>query len=305
MSLFSRFFGKLDDDDPPKAKTLIANANIEEPLGLQVLFAEKVSLYPKKLTAALEAYDRGIRKVKCEFDPTLGKQGNLLGMVGWDQHVIKLVGFDAPMPKEAVELCVAPAHYPTALKKKAHAHKAHVLLYYAGYEESPIEQYVALAATAGVLTEFGAIVVLNESAHTSFPAHALSEADSEEGMLELLRTLPRPILYCGFVKHEVEDIPGVWMRTYGAPLLGFPDLAVHAAGHDEGERYFGIFNNVFCYLEDSGARLAPGNTMQIETEEYLKFRSPLKEEEFLESDGALLVIEIIKPDEINRKGNRK
>ena len=119
MSLISRFFGKLDDDDPPKGKTLVANAAIEEPLSLQVLFPKKVSLDAKKLAAAVERYDRSIGNAKCEIDPSLGEQGNLLGLLGWDKHVIKLVGFDAPMPREVVELCVAPAHYPAPLKKKA------------------------------------------------------------------------------------------------------------------------------------------------------------------------------------------
>ena len=40
--------------------------------------------------------------------------------------------------------------------------------------------------------------------------------------------------------------------------------------------------------------------MQIGSEEYLRFRMPEDDETFLESDGELLVAEIIGPDEINR-----
>jgi hypothetical protein len=299
MSVFSRFFGKSDDDDSG-AGELVANPNIEHPLSLQVLFPEPCPLDSEGLAEVFRLYHPSMSRARCEIDPTLNREGKMFGMVGWGKHVVRCVGFDLPMPAEAVEACIAPSHYPQELKQRAQSHKAHIILYYAGYEPSPVEQYVALAATAGVLARLGAIVVLNESGHTSFPASALSGSDSDGDMMNLLRTLPLPILYCGFVKHEVEGIPGVWMRTYGAPLLGFPDFAAHTAGHHEGQRYFDMFDNVFGYLRESGAQLAAGHTMQIGEEEYLRVRLPTEEETFLESEGELLVAEIIGPDEINR-----
>jgi len=45
-------------------------------------------------------------------------------------------------------------------------------------------------------------------------------------------------------------------------------------------------------------RLADGHTMQID-EEYLRFRAPNEEEEFLQSGAELLVVETITSDEIN------
>ncbi|HWQ93671.1 MAG TPA: DUF4261 domain-containing protein [Clostridia bacterium] len=299
MSVFSRFFGKTDADDSGDGQ-LVANPKIEHPLSLQVLFPEPFPLDSDRLAEAFRAYHRSMSRVRCEIDPTLSREGKVFGMIGWGRHVVRCVGFDLPMPTEAVEACVAPSHYPQELKQRARSHKAHVILYYAGYELSPLEQYVALAATAGVLARLGAIVVLNESGHTSFPASALSGADADGDIMDLLRTLPLPILYCGFVKHEVEEIPGVWMRTYGAPLLGLPDLAAHAAGHHEGQHYFDMFDNMFRYLMESGAQLAAGHTMQIGDKEYLRFRGPADDEGFLMSGGEVLVGEVIGPDEINR-----
>ena len=119
-------------------------------------------------------------------------------------------------------------------------------------------------------------------------------------MMELLRALPLSILYCGFVKLEVEGTPGVWMRTYGAPLLELPDFAAHATGHEEGQRYFDMFETIFGYLRESNARLAAGHTMQIAEDEYIRLRAPSEEEGFLQSDAKLLVVEVIGPDEINR-----
>ena len=298
MGIFSRFFGASGADDPGEGK-LVANPTIEHPLSLQVLFAESCLMNPERLAASFRAYHSSMARVRSEFDPALNREGKLFGMIGWGRHVVRCIGFDQPMPAEAVEACVAPAHYSQEWKQRARAHKAHVILYYAGYDASPLEQYVALAATAGVMARLGAIVVLNESAHTSIPAAALSEVDGD--MMDFLRTLPLLILYCGFVKHEVEGIAGVWMRTYGAPLLGLPDLAAHAAGHHQGQRYFDMFESVLGYLLESGAQLAAGHTMQIGQEEFLRFRGPTEEEAFLDSGGELLVAETISADEINRE----
>jgi hypothetical protein len=298
MSIFSRFFGMKDTGDLA-GRQLVAKPGIQHPLSLQVLFSDARWLDTDWLIGSLRSHHRSMSEAQCEIDPDLIQEGKVLGMVGWDKHVIRLVGFDVPYPAAAFEACVAPAHYSQELKQRARSHKAHVILYYVGQESSPFEQFVALAATAGALARLGAIVVLNESGHTSFPAAALSGSDSESDIMELLRELPLPILYCGFVKLEVEGVPGVWMRTYGAPLLGLPDLAGHATGHEEGQRYFDMFDSIFRYLRESSARLAGGHTLQIDEDEYLRFRVPNEEEEFLQRGAELLVIEAISRDEIN------
>ena len=299
MSIFTRFFGKKESDSIDGGQ-LTANLKIKSPLSLQVLFPDILPLDSTSLKATFREYHESMKGVRCEIAPELSKEGTLLGMVGWAKHVIRCVGFNRPMPADAVESCVAPSHYPQELKARARAPRSHVMLYYAGYESCPLEQYVALAAAAGALARLGALVVLNESGHTSFPAAALSGVDSDGDILELLHTLPLPILYCGFVKHEVEGIPGVWMRTYGVALLGLPDFAAHATGHNEGQRYFDVFDNIFRYLMDSGAKLAGGHTMQIDEDEFLRFRVPADQEQFLVTGDEVLVVELLNADEINK-----
>src|SRR5262249_41118036 len=219
---------------------------------------------------------------------------------GWGEHVIKVVGFDLPMPKEVVELCVAPSHYAQPLKDRARGHKSHALLWYAGRQGSVIEQFVALAAFAGALEGFGAVAVLNESARTSFPAAALSGKGIEGDVMEQLRTLPLPVLYCGFVKYDVPDDRQVWMRTYGAFVLGLPDFAAYTSGHHEGQRYFDMFDSIMRYMLNTGKRLAAGHTMQLGAHDYLRCRAPAESESWLESRGDVLVVEIIRADQINR-----
>ncbi len=210
MTIFSRFFGQSDKDD--RVAQLIANPQIDRSLGLEVLFDGPLRLTGSDLTAALRAFHPSMEDARCEIDSEMQAGGTLFGLAGWHKHVIKLVGFDNPMPAEVVEENVAPAHYDQELKDRTRSHASHVILYYGGYEESPHEQYVALATLAGVIAQFGGIVVINESAHTSFPAHALAGKNFDGDILELLRTLPLLILYCGFVKYEVEGVEGVWVR---------------------------------------------------------------------------------------------
>jgi Domain of unknown function (DUF4261) len=299
MGVMERFFGKGDPGEGGPA----ANTDTKNRLSLQLLFAGDLAanLDPRRLTRTLRSAHPSLAQAVFEIDDQTAAQGTPLGLAGWGDHVVQFVGFSVPMPKEVVERCVQPAHYGQALKQQARAHKAHALLYYGGREEDPLEQYVALAVVAGTLGAHGALVVLNEAAHTSFPAQALAPGRVEGDLLENLRGLPIPVLYGGFVKYNLPDSPDVWMRTYGNHLLGLPDLAFRAKGHDQGEWVFNTFSNILTYLRESGARFGVGHTMQVGDDTYLKLRAPRKEEYFLESDGELFVAELITADQVNRR----
>jgi hypothetical protein len=164
------------------------------------------------------------------------------------------------------------------------------MLFYAGEDKDPLEQYVALALVAVALATEGALVVLNESAHTSFPAQPLVP-EADEDLLELLRTLPLTTLYVGMVKLAVPGAEGVWMRTYGAPRMGLPDLAWHAQSDDEGRDTFELFSGLLEYLRASGARFADGHTAEWQ-ERQVRLRLPgRREKKFLDSPGQMFVLE--------------
>jgi len=298
VSIYNRFFGKRESDDRPD--DLVAGPKQEDGPALQVLFADRFRLDPAAVAGAMREYHPSMAGARCDIAGGLNEEGKLFGLAGWGGHVIQLVGFDVPMPRDPVETCIAPSHYSQSLKAQARAHKGHVLLWYTGREGSPVEQYAALAAFAGVLHRFGALVVLNESAHTSFPAAALAAEDVENDRMELLRTLPLPALYCGFVKYHDPNDPRVWMRTFGAHVLGLPDFAAHTNGHQEGDRYFSMFDSILRYMLNSGKRLAAGHTMQLGARDYLRCRAPTKDEPWLESKGEMLVVQVIQADQINR-----
>jgi len=299
LSLIDKFFGRRKPEERAP-EHLVANPAIEQPLSLQLLFSETQPFDSADLSRALRAFDRSTSAGRCEIDDELGREGKVFGLAGWRRHVVRFLGFDVPMPSHVVELCIAGAHYPGDLKQRAREHRAHVMLFYAGYEASPLEQYVALGVVAAVLGRKAGLVVLNEAGHTSLPIGMLHDIAASKNSCALLRELPLPYLYCGFVKHEVEDVRGVWMRTYGAPRLGLPDFAAHAAGHHEGQRYFDIFESVFRYALESGAHLSRGHTMQVGKKEYMRLRAPKLNESFLVKNGVLFVMEIIGADEIIR-----
>jgi hypothetical protein len=90
------------------------------------------------------------------------------------------------------------------------------------------------------------------------------------------------------------------MRTYGAHVLGLPDLAAYTRGHHEGQRYLDLYDSILRYLLKSGNRLAAGHTMQIGKDEFLRCRAPRADEPWLESKGEVLVTDIIRANQINQ-----
>jgi Domain of unknown function (DUF4261) len=310
MELQDRFFGKgvSQPGGPP-----VANPRLADPPSFQLLFPAPLDLNPDALALALRGYHPELAEATAELvrvpapPPMPGGPGGpagpagVMGLLAWGRHVVKLVGFDAPMPASAVERCVLPAHYDPVLKEEAYRHASHALLYYAGYEADPLEQHVALAAGAAALARFGATIAMNETAHTSIPAPALLPHEEDAGdTLRAIRSLPLPFLYAGFVKLEVEGEPGVWMRTYGCHAFRLPDLAIRAEGHHEGTATFGLFSNVLAYLRESGQTFAPGDTMGVGDGHFLRLRDRTPEEWFLESEGQMLVAEPVGADEVNK-----
>lgn len=307
--LFDRFFGK---GVPRLGGPAVANPRLAaDPVGLQCLFDGPLALDAGEVQKALRDYHPEMAAATAEFTavpPTDkphhpdGLHPALLGLLAWDRHVVKLVGFDSPMPRDAVEACVRPAHFHPNYKQLAYEHQSHVMLYYAGYDHDPLEQYVALAACAGALGYFGASFVLNETGRTAIPAAALHPHEEDAGdMLGSLRKFPLPFLYCGFVKLEVEGTPGVWMRTYGAHRFGLPDFAYLAPGHEHGSALFEIFGNMLAFLRRTGKHFAPGHSMQLGDDLYFRLRARSPEEWYLESDGTMLVAERIGADEVKQE----
>jgi hypothetical protein len=297
MSFLSRFIGQRDSAEPGSPFQI--NTNLKDPLRLQVLMERPLQLQSLQFMPAVQACHESMKNARCQVDPELCVEGGVMGLIGWANHVIRLVSLNCPMPYDSIDWCINPANYPEPLKTRARAHQFHVLLHYAGYESDPMEQYVALASLAGVLSKFGAIVVMNEIAHTSFPAAALSVSERDEDVLEMLRSLPLLFLYCGFVRIQVVDMDGIWMRTFGAYRLGLPDLAILAGDASEGTKISEMFETILSSFRQSGTIIADGHTLPLGEDLHLRFRSPIRQEFFLENKGPLFIIEPVRSNEIS------
>ena len=279
-----------------RSKPEVPAAESEAKTSLQLLFASPLQLETETLTRSIRAYDSSLRAAKVTIT---GGEEAALGEVSWQGHAVQIVVLGAPMPAPVVEICVAPAPYDESTKALARAHGSHALLFYRGQSQNVLEQYVALALVASVLCGEGAIAVLNEIAHASMPASVFVDEAIGPKRAEFLRTLPPLYLYAGFVKYEIENASGVWMRTHGLELWDLPDLATNVESHARGQEIFEIFSNVAAYMMDKGPVLSPGHSMQIGEELYMKLREPGIDEAPLQSENALLIAEFIRPDEAN------
>jgi len=296
---YERFMGRGQPDER------VANPFIERGPAYQLLVMGKIDLDADAVTMALRRYHPSLAKAEAELqevtldDAPPEEAHSLVGLLGWGKHVIKLVGFNTPIPATVYDTCVRPAHFSMQLKDDAKLHQSHILIYYAGYETDPLEQYVALTVAASALARFDGILLLNEAARSAFPAEALLVEEPGADAIELLRAMPIPLLYGGFVKIEIEEEPGVWMRTFGDSLLNLPDLSFKADGHHQGTETFDLFANMLSYLRESGSEFAPGHTMQVGDNLYMKLRSPTAAEWYLESNGNMLVCEAIDASQVN------
>lgn len=250
------------------------------PLSLQLLFAEMPAL--DSLGALLRAYHPDFAAVTVDLQS---------GRIAWGRHVVKLLAFDTPMPAHAIEACLQAALLPPEVKADARRHAAHVILHYAGEEAKPLEQMVAVAAVAGVLAELGAMVTLHEEARAAILSTDLLPDQVGEDMMAVLRALPLPYLYAGFVKMLLSDISGVWMRTFAAHRFGVPDLAYHAASHDEGQATFARFSGLHGYLLETGLLFEDGEVIRIDDDHHYRVRLPKDSEWWLESPETVWVLE--------------
>jgi hypothetical protein len=222
----------------------------------------------------------------------------MMGLIAWGWHVVKVVGFETPMPRSVLDRTVGPAHYDSEIKQAAYAHASHIRLFYAGYDADVLEQHVALAAAAAALGRFGAIVTMNENAHTSVPAPVLLPHEEDGGdTLRAMRSLPLPLLYCGMVVIEPEGEPGIWVRTYGCPAFSLPDLAIRPGPDDQGQAIFELFGNVLAHMRKEGVTFLPGDTFRAGDGRTLRLREPKPHEWFLRSEGRILVAEAVGAEE--------
>ncbi len=289
MGIFSRFFAK-KTESKQMDNSIVPNPDIENAISVSIVFSGALNINNDELLAKLKSIDPTIKDIRYETPFGQLEEGMCI-LVSWGKHVIRVFGLNAPYPKAVLETCVAPASYSQEIKQQVYESDSHLLLYYVGYEQNVLEQYLALTRLAVCFEQFNALAVINEDAHTSLPVNFINSLASEkDGLTTLGECLP--LLFCGFVKYEIENIKGIWMRTYGANKFGLPNFAALANSYEESEYYFDMFSNILNYLRQSQATMNSGDTLEMGDNRMMSLRAPQDEEYFLKDQGDLLVIEI-------------
>jgi hypothetical protein len=275
------------------------------PLGFQLLSVEPLGFTGETLSESLAELHPSLRSAAVELAPVTGERAaavapgdgppaSRIGLVEWSDHVVKLVGFDAPMPPGPVSGTLGHSLFvPPSFRELGKTHVAHVLLYYAGTRPAVLDRFVALGCVAAALARFGGVVTLNEEARAAVPTSALLPEGNED-LIDLLRELPVPFLYGGLTKIELTDPPdALWYRTFAAHRLGLPDLATPGTGHAQFSATFALFTSLLNYLRSSGLRFEPGETVRVDENRYFTVRKPTPEEWWLEAEGNMLVLETV------------
>lgn len=285
------------------ASRFAAARTAENPLGLQILFFAAPELdavaictflrrEPEMANADVEIVPVAALAGAEKFLSTDGPPASHLGLIAWDQHAVKLAQFNEPMPYGPVESCVGPALLPPPMKVDAKQHAAHVLLFDAGTHPDVRERFAALCALAGALARIeGAICVLNEDARSACPAYDLIPDDGEDA-LATYRQLPIPYLLGGFVKLILGDTGAIWVRSFANYRLGLPELALKLADHNQTAKAFQMLAGIAGYLMELRETLRAGETLDLGDGTRYILREPTAKEDFLNSNGSMLVLEI-------------
>lgn len=299
MAFVDRYFGTVPQERL-KPGELWANTAAQVPLSLQVLLDAPLDFDADGLTWALRSYHPELAQARVELvrgealsDARVADNPlpEFLALVGWANHVIRVEGINTPLPDEVYEQCVGPSMFEESYKQFAKSHASHVLMWYAGHEPDPLEQYVALAALAASVCRWGGLLVLNEAARCAVPAPVLAPEEEGEDMLRVLRELPLPLLYAGFARFRVEGQPGYWLRTQANHTLHLPDLAIQVADIASTPWALELFTGLSRFQRESGVRFRPGDSVNVDEQQILVCREPIAQEYYLASEGEMLVLE--------------
>lgn len=83
----------------PSSGALVANTALKSTVSLGLLFPKQLALDVAAITRSLRAYDVSMANASCEIDAQTAGNGTPVGLMGWGNHVIRVVGFNVPMPK--------------------------------------------------------------------------------------------------------------------------------------------------------------------------------------------------------------
>ncbi len=194
-------------------------------LGLKKLSCPDTQSF-SKIIPQIEPLNTSIQ-VELDFDKSTN---TLLGVVKFEDHVIKLLGNSSHLPEYIIETCIHTAHWQTEFKEQILLSKATVTLVYAGNSNDPIENYIALYKVAACFYDENLLGVINEPAWTYHPSGLLPKTIFNN-MVNLCRNSPPFLFWTGFIKTSL-DVSSPFSSnktncffTKGHHVFGIPDFA--------------------------------------------------------------------------------
>lgn len=277
-------------------------ADTAPPAGLQLLLDRAVPTDEQAIRESIRLFHEQLANAEVEWidvtqlpnPPEIAGEGppaKILALVSWGQHVIKIAGFEGPMPAAPLSRTLAHTLFvPDELKQLAAKHRSHLLFDYAGSDPDPTHRYASLAAIVGAIANFGGIVALNEEARSCIPAAALQPEDKGEDIIDVLEKLPLPYLYAGFAKMELSDPPGmIWYRMFLNSRFGLPNLAMRGE-HSDFTNVFQLFSALSNYLRETQVEVVPGEKIRVDENRYYGTRNPIESEWYLDSEEGITIV---------------
>jgi hypothetical protein len=290
VSILDRLFTKRSTAPPTAAQTQRASpssAATKGTLSMILLFDALPPVRHSQIETGLAA-SGGVRQAVGVPDD-VSEGGSLHAIVAFDEHRMRLVGFDMPTPSSAIGQSIDCAQWPPADKQALRDHRAHLVVIYLGSDPDPTERLLALLRLAATFVGSGLLGVVDASAWNCIPARALGEITRPEMLSACKQALPIGIC-TGFAKF-FKSPEEVWFCSKGLHRWGVVDFAFFGKP-SEGQEIAQMFSGLFDYARRSRAVLKAGNTAEFGAVQ-LRFEAVTEYPEFLEGPlGTLVVVRL-------------
>jgi hypothetical protein len=218
-----------------------------------------------------------------------------VGNLRFANHQVQISGLAYPLPHATVQRTVNTSPWQPQIKAAMRQHQSHISLVYMGEAHDPIEKMIALYTTARAFTHENLLGIANENAWT---AHPVADFLSPQSIISYQEQIPFS-LWFGTIRFFVDD-QTYWLVTKGHHIFDVPDLAYHVRPGEDEEEITKTFINIFYYMQDPDVFVTAGDTLTIQgTAENMRFAEVTAFEDILMGPSGTLVVEKIKPDEIN------
>jgi hypothetical protein len=234
-------------------------------------------------------------------EPVLSLEDNsaasirLCGSIGYDEHVIDMLGLPSPLPQTVIDRCVLASNWSADFKEIMQSHLCYIVLAYDGHHENLIEQYLSLYKVASLLVTDHCLGLVNEPAWTCHPASTIKRILEPE-LLQMVRKSPPMIYWSGFVHGELYDTNWVFSRGYH--IFNIPDLAAAIDDMSDAMDWFETFQEIFYYIYFSKAEVQAGDAIRIDDYNFYRFFALDESVAVLEGVGPTLIVERTSEEEL-------